>query len=491
MASEKLNQEAKAAGDALTSDTSPRPDLKKHITSKSKMIHTYHDKAEDVLIEERDKSDKQVMRRWIHRADRSVTEVCLPRPLLEESTVSQAQLPIDASSSIGFSLRDLRQMAVDAFLPIGFPHSVSPDYLEYQMYDSLQAFFSTITSLLANRAILQGLGVGDASTTATYALLLTILQDAISRVATIVFAYRFGLAIEPDAKRYRYLADVFNDSAFFLDLASPYLDTWSKILALTIASALRALCGVAAGASKAALSSHFARSNNLAELNAKEASQETAVGLCGLFVGSILVNFVERRETVFSLMIILVFVHLYMNYRGVRCVQLNTLNQQRATILMQHWFSSGGEILSPSQVAQKESIVFWTPNIVPQNGRPHFRLAMAKSYADMTRKWSEGKGYIIAWKMTAETLQGKIILTKLDEGIEPHAAIKAWYEGIATGWHGQHPLWCTDRLADRERFIRRAEDAGWNIDENCLETAIPFRICLLPVVDGQEDKKDL
>ena len=80
---------------------------------------------------------------------------------------------------------------MDSFLPVGFPHSVTSDYLAYQTFDSLQAFFSTITGLLANRALLQGLGVGDASSSATYALLLTIVKDVTSRIATIVFAHQF------------------------------------------------------------------------------------------------------------------------------------------------------------------------------------------------------------------------------------------------------------------------------------------------------------
>lgn len=380
-------------------------------------------------------------------------------------------------------------MAFDAFLPIGYPHSVSADYLEYQMYDSLQAFFSTITSLLANRAILQGLGVGDASTTATHALLLTILKDAISRVATITFAYRFGLAIEPDAKRYRFLADVFNDSAFFLDLSSPYLGTWTKILALTIAEALRALCGVTAGASKAALSSHFARSNNLAELNAKEASQETAVGLCGLFFGSIVVRYVERRETVFSLMILLVFAHLYMNYRGVRCVQLNVLNQQRATILMQHFFHSGGKILTPAQVAEMESITFWDPVVLSQNGEVRARLSMATSYADMTPDWTEDTGYIIAWKKVGEVSHGKIFLTKVAPSQEAYCAIKAWFVGVATACSG--PIASSGQdLVLRDDFFRRAADAGWNVTEHGLETGIPFRVTLGSGLGGQDEKKE-
>lgn len=75
----------------------------------------------------------------------------------------------------------------------------------YQLYDSLQAFSSSIAGLLASRAVLEGsvqtrravtalrlsyltvsigVGVGDANASATHALLLTITQDAVSRLAS-------------------------------------------------------------------------------------------------------------------------------------------------------------------------------------------------------------------------------------------------------------------------------------------------------------------
>ncbi|KAF6231172.1 hypothetical protein HO173_010672 [Letharia columbiana] len=45
---------------------------------------------------------------------------------------------------------------LDVFLPAGYPHSVTRDYMWYQIYDSLQAFSSSIAGLLASRAVLQG-----------------------------------------------------------------------------------------------------------------------------------------------------------------------------------------------------------------------------------------------------------------------------------------------------------------------------------------------
>ena len=69
---------------------------------------------------------------------------------------------------------------------------------------------------------------------------------------------------------YRLAADIFNDSAMVLDCLSPALPKTGvmRVGLLGLSSVLRALCGVAAGSSKASLSAHFARWDNLAELNA-------------------------------------------------------------------------------------------------------------------------------------------------------------------------------------------------------------------------------
>ena len=44
-----------------------------------------------------------------------------------------------------------KQLAKNAFLPEGFPHSVSEDYIHYQIWDTLQAFASSISGSLATQ----------------------------------------------------------------------------------------------------------------------------------------------------------------------------------------------------------------------------------------------------------------------------------------------------------------------------------------------------
>lgn len=394
-------------------------------------------------------------------------------------------------------MREWKKMLSDSFMPVGFPHSVSSDYLAYQTFDSLQAFFSTITSLLANRALLQGLGVGDANSSATFALLLTILRDGTSRVATIVFAHRFGLRIEPDAKRYRFLADLFNDTAFFLELASPYLSPWGKVAALSTGEALRALCGVSAGASKAALSMHFAKHDNLAELNAKEASQETAVGLIGLLVGTIVVKMIEDPRSVVYLMILLVFGHLGMNYLGVRSVQMTNLNRQRATILFQEYLQTG-KVLSPAEVAKRESIILWSPSISNRHGQQVAKIELAKSFGHAMSSFTgrvkivDGDKYSIT-VTPAAARKTTLIRILLWDDVLPKQAVMAWFEAVEMAWVMDKQTGFTPNMERIFSIDRDVVDGyvkhfggggiwesmvqkGWDLSTQSLETAAPVRL---------------
>ena len=94
-----------------------------------------------------------------------------------------------------------------------------------------------------------------------------------------MFAHRFGSALEPEAKRYRLLADVLNDCAMLLDCLSPAIPKGVlRVAVLSFSGVLRSLCGVAAGAAKASLSVHFARRGNVGELNAVSCKLRQVLG---------------------------------------------------------------------------------------------------------------------------------------------------------------------------------------------------------------------
>lgn len=225
----------------------------------------------------------------------------------------------------------------------------------------MQAFSSSIAGLLSSRAVLSSVGVGDSSASPTAALILSIIQESAGRIATILFAYRFGTSLEPECKMYRLLADILNDLAFVLDCLSPAFPKPIRVLVLSFSSVLRALCGVAAGSAKASLSAHFARWGNLGELNAKDSSQETVISLLGMLVGSLVVQWVTSPIATWTAMVLLLSIHLETNRRAVRAVSMQTLNRQRASLVYYHLRS--GHVPSPREVSQQEHI-FEQPGVL-------------------------------------------------------------------------------------------------------------------------------
>ncbi|KAG9464586.1 hypothetical protein GDO78_019692 [Eleutherodactylus coqui] len=188
--------------------------------------------------------------------------------------------------------RPLRDCFMSLFLPHGYPDSVSEDYLDYQLWDTLQAFSSSVTGSLATHALLRGSGVGDSTATVTGATITWILRDGTGMVGRILFAWMKGSRLDCDAKRWRLFADVLNDLAIFMEILAPLFPSCFT-LTVCIAGIFKCIVGVAGGATRAALTVHQARRDNMADVCAKDGSQETLVNLAGLLVSLVLVPLVS------------------------------------------------------------------------------------------------------------------------------------------------------------------------------------------------------
>lgn len=204
---------------------------------------------------------------------------------------------------------------------------------------------------------MEGVGVGDSTASPTNALLLSILQESMGRLATILFAHRLGTSLEPECKMYRLAADIFNDSAIVLDCLSPAFPKPARVMVLSFSSCLRALCGVCAGSAKASLSAHFAKKGNLGELNAKDSSQETVISLLGMLAGSVVVSWVTTPMATWATLIALLSIHLATNYAAVKAVSMNSLNRQRANIVFSQLLDTDNpRVLSPGEVSEQERV---------------------------------------------------------------------------------------------------------------------------------------
>ncbi|KAF9553925.1 DUF647-domain-containing protein [Agrocybe pediades] len=314
------------------------------------------------------------------------------RTCLEGSTIKSTQ--IDRTSNELTRRVYAMDFLSKVFLPSGYPNSVSPDYLHYQVLNALQAFCNSLAGLLSSRAILQGFGVGNPNASATKALLLTVLQDVFGRLTTILSAHFFGSSLYPEAKTYRLLADVLNDIAVVLDTLSPLFIAVPipglRVASLCLSAIFKSLCGISAGGSKAALTMHFATplqgKGDVGDLNAKDASKETVLALFGMLLGTLIVPYLTTSWATYSALFILVGLHLGINYLGVRGLHLRTLNRQRASIAWLLYRDSKHKDLTPSTVAGLERI-FDRPGYIRDlhSHRPIGQCTIGSSFSKFIR----------------------------------------------------------------------------------------------------------
>lgn len=235
----------------------------------------------------------------------------------------------------GFT-RELQEM----FLPAGYPDSVSEDYLNFQFWDTLQAMCSYLRGVLATQSVLQSVGVGDDKATPLAAALQWVLRDGSGMIGGLTFAYFVGPKFDVNVKRWRLFADVINDVGLTLDMMAPYFPALVTEV-LCVSSVCKTMCGVAAGATRSSLMTHFAKRDNMADCAAKEGSQETAVKLFGLMFGMYFANAVNSSPyAVWVAFLALTLVHVFANYNAVLCLCIPTVNCARGLILVQTFLAS-------------------------------------------------------------------------------------------------------------------------------------------------------
>lgn len=230
----------------------------------------------------------------------------------------------------------VRELFLKTFLPIGYPNTVKPEYLEYQLYDSIQALCSYLRGILCTHALLVSAGVGSENASAVAAAITWVTRDGVGMISSIVFGTYFSVSFGVYVKEWRLFADVINDAAQILDIMTQFFPRQVHVYILSLSAIFKTMCGISAGATKLCVTNHLCLAQNAADVSAKEGSQETAVSLIGLLVGILVAKFIGT-ETIYAMVIfaVLTVVHVYANYRAVSCLRLETINRPRCAILVQ------------------------------------------------------------------------------------------------------------------------------------------------------------
>ncbi|KAM4876194.1 RUS family member 1 isoform 2-T2 [Sylvia borin] len=226
-------------------------------------------------------------------------------------------------------------------LPQGFPDSVSPDYGRYQAWDSLQALCSSLAGSLSARAVLEAVGVGDGSASVSGATVTWLLRDGVGIVTRILFVWLQGSHLDCEAKQWRFVADLLNDVALVLEILAPHWLSLGPAL-LVMAAAARCVVGVAGGATRAALAVHQARRDNVADVAAKDSSQETLVNGAGLLLSLLLLPLLDGRPCLtWAALSLLLAAHLSSNLAALGSLTLCSLNRPRLRLAI-GWALRGG-----------------------------------------------------------------------------------------------------------------------------------------------------
>eukprot|EP01060_Flectonema_neradi_P025246 TRINITY_DN34072_c0_g1_i1.p1 TRINITY_DN34072_c0_g1~~TRINITY_DN34072_c0_g1_i1.p1 ORF type:complete len:391 (+),score=44.75 TRINITY_DN34072_c0_g1_i1:36-1208(+) len=345
------------------------------------------------------------------------------------------------------------------FLPQGYPDSVTGDYTEYQVWDTFQALFSGITGTLATRAVFVGVGVGEATATSGAATLNWLTKDGLGMIGRIVFASVQSTQLDSDAKRWRLVADITNDFGIFLEIASGFVDKSLFLPMVCTASISKAICGVCGGATRAALTQHFAKSNNMADVSAKDGNQETAVSLIGIVIGTIVAMLPDTAALTWTLFVLFTALHLFANYRGVSAVILRDINRQRLEICLREGFH-----LTPEQVSKREGIIFYkTANIIMGSSLESVFKSVSEAekradYLHIQQQISRGKPAIIRRAGT--------VFVVLPTGVSNDDLVLSYCEAYFLGLAVDSP---SARVAALDP-VANLKKNGWDLDRVLLNT---------------------
>jgi hypothetical protein len=262
------------------------------------------------------------------------------------------------------------------FLPAGYPHTVRPEYLTFQMFDTVQTACSYLRNVLTTSALLKAAGVGDDAASPMAAALAWVLRDGFGTFGSLLFSYGAGANFDVYVKEWRLFMDLINDVGLTLDMLAPLAGRYYALTA-ALDAACKSICGMVAGATRASITSHFALEGNLADVSAKEGAQETAVNLIGLLLGSAVApGLGDSPQMAWLAVLILTLLHVWANVSGVGALTFDTINPQRAALLTAAWWQTADSAaLTPACIARAERI--WRPLALWRRG-PRLGVALAR-----------------------------------------------------------------------------------------------------------------
>jgi hypothetical protein len=231
------------------------------------------------------------------------------------------------------------------FVPRGWPESVSEDYLTYQLWTFPSHVFGWMSHSLAGSSMLKALGVGGgpASSVGLSAAIKWVTKDGIGAAGRLFVGGKLGFMFDEDPKRWRMIAEAFTTLGLSLEIATQISPNNFVILAGggTVAKALGA--GIGRPCFRV-IQTHFALSNNIGDVSAKEEVWETSAQLVGIAASVLLLSVLETfqiPEAVVPSWFAVQAIHVATRYYSLKTLCFPWPNFKRGATLSSAYISTG------------------------------------------------------------------------------------------------------------------------------------------------------
>ncbi|WPT16649.1 Protein root UVB sensitive 3 [Picochlorum sp. SENEW3] len=361
----------------------------------------------------------------------------------------------------------LKTIARDLFLPAGYPASVTPDYLTFQIYDSIQGLSSYIRGMLSNQSILLGLGFGNKDASIVAATLSIAARETIATISSLYVCSKSS-SFDSHSKQWRLAADICNDIALTLQICAPFFDKHKFLIMYLLGAVCQAVTGVAGSSTRMALTQHFALQQNAANVAACESAQETAITAIGLLLGLLLARLSESSipQAAIVCFIVLTYIHIHANIKAMRCLRITRLNRFRLGILFHAWLQKEQQILVPEQVARLEPLLPGIP-FLDTGPFSNIDIMIAPSLDSVQRRdpaaikrlvdvFDDAQAMHCIVQSTMKRHRIYVFLT--DRGISGEDVIRAYLDGLCMGMSA--PV--SQRMV--ARFIEALKQSPWTMD---------------------------
>lgn len=155
-----------------------------------------------------------------------------------------------------------------AFLPRGFPNTVTREYIPYSTYQFLSSISGTITGTLSMHAMLQAISVPFATSLGISATTNWIIKDGIGLLGGVIFAANTSTKFDSDAKKYRFFSTVLIQTSTFIEILTPIFPKFFVLLA-SISNIGKNIGWIATSATKASMNRGLTLEDNLGDVTAK------------------------------------------------------------------------------------------------------------------------------------------------------------------------------------------------------------------------------